>query len=260
MVVVKPSIDTNTVLGKAVSVLFAFTVDDHVLTFTELRQRTGLAKGTLHRMLNDLVGVRLLDRTPDGYRLSSQMFELGMRASVERGLLEVATPFMEDLYERTHETVHLGVLEGAEVVYVAKIGGHRQAPAPSRIGGRMPLHCTALGKALLAHSSKELLRDVLQAPLTRRTPRTITQPGRLNRQCEQVRETGLAYEHEESAIGIACVAAPVLDADDQPVAAISVTGQVPVFRPETHASAVRAAAAGVASTLARRAALTSTND
>jgi DNA-binding IclR family transcriptional regulator len=156
MVAVKPSIDTNTVLGKAVSVLLAFTVDDHVLTFTELRRRAGLAKGTLHRVLNDLVGVRLLDRTADGYRLSGQLFELGMRASVERGLLEVATPFMEDLYECTHETVHLGVPEGKEVVYVGKIGGYRQAPAPSRIGGRIPLHCTALGKALLAHSPKEL--------------------------------------------------------------------------------------------------------
>ena len=62
-----------------------------------------------------------------------------MRASVERDLLEVATPFLEELRERSHETVHLGVREGIEVVYVAKIGGHRQAGAPSRIGGRMPL-------------------------------------------------------------------------------------------------------------------------
>ena len=87
-----------------------------------------------------------------------------MLASLERTLLEVATPFLEDLYERTHETVHLGVREGAEVVYVAKVAGHRQVRSPTRIGGRMPLHSTALGKALLAHAGEEVRVAVLRAP------------------------------------------------------------------------------------------------
>ena len=252
--------DTNTVLGKVVAVLRAFTADDHGVSLAELGRRTGLAKGTLHRVVNDLVEVGLLDRSGAGYRLSGQMFELGMRASVERGLLEVATPFMEDLYERTHETVHLGVLEGTEVVYVAKIGGHRQAASPSRIGGRMPLYCTAVGKALLAHSSPDLLHEVVAAGLERRTSRTITAPGILRRQLEKVASTGLAFEYEESAVGIVCVAAPVLDPDDRPVAAISVTGPVTRFRPETHAVSVRAAGAGIASTLARRTGLTGHTD
>ncbi|WP_197698934.1 helix-turn-helix domain-containing protein [Micromonospora inositola] len=82
--------------------LFAFTAEDHGVSLAELARRTGLAKGTLHRVVGDLVDARLLDRTDQGYRLSSQVFQLGMRASVERGPLEVATPFMEDLYERTH--------------------------------------------------------------------------------------------------------------------------------------------------------------
>ncbi|MEV4624010.1 IclR family transcriptional regulator [Asanoa sp. NPDC049573] len=246
----------NTVLGKVVAVLFAFRAEDHGITLAELGRRTGLAKGTLHRVVGDLVDVRLLDRTGDCYRLSGQVFQLGMRASVERGLLEVATPFMEDLYESTHETVHLGVLDGDGVVYVAKIGGHHQAAAPSRIGGRMPLHCTGIGKALLAYSPPELAVRVVAAGLSRRTPRTITAPGVLRQQLARIAETGVAFEHEESAIGIACVAAPVLDADDQPIAAISVTGPVTRFRPERHASSVKAAAAGVAATLGRRTALT----
>jgi DNA-binding IclR family transcriptional regulator len=247
--------DGTTVLGKVMLVLTSFTVDDHGVSLAELVRRTGLAKGTLHRVLGDLVGVRLLDRTEHGYRLSSQMFELGMRASVERQLLEVATPFMEDLYERTHETVHLGVLEGAEVVYVAKIGGHRQARSPSRIGGRMPLHCTAIGKALLAASPPELLARVVDDGLVRRTPRTITAPGMLARQLATVRTSGMAYEYEESAVGIVCAAAVVLDRDDLPIAAISATGPVTRFQPEKHAAHVRAAAAGVSATLARRSAM-----
>ncbi|MCD4527266.1 IclR family transcriptional regulator [Nocardioides sp. cx-173] len=247
--------DTDTVLGKVVAVLSAFHADDHDLRLAELVRRTGLAKGTLHRVLSDLVATRLVERTEHGYRLGGRLFELGMRASVERRLLEVATPFMEDLYERTHETVHLGVLEGREVVYVSKIGGHRQASSPSRIGGRMPLHCTAIGKALLAHSDPALVDEVLAGRLDRRTPRTVTGPGLLRRQLERVLEAGVAYEHEESAVGIVCVAAPVLDADDRPIAAVSLTGPVTRFHPETHATSVRAAAAGVAATLARREAL-----
>lgn len=216
--------DRDTVLGKAAALLFSFSADDTHLTLVELTQRTGLAKSTVHRLAADLVALRLLDRDEAGYRLGGQLFELGMRASVERGLLEVATPFLEDVYERTHETVHLGVLEGTEVVYVAKIGGHRQASTPSRIGGRMPLHCTGLGKAFLAWSPRTLLDEVVAQGLERRTPRTITGAGLLRRQLDQVVEQGVAYEHEESAPGVGCAASPILGADGRAVAAISISG------------------------------------
>ncbi|MEO3786192.1 IclR family transcriptional regulator [Actinocorallia sp. B10E7] len=251
----EPKVDTKSVLGKVAAVLYSFTADDHGVSLAELGRRTGIPKGTLHRVVGDMVEVRLLDKVGNGYRLSGQVFQLGMRASVERGLLEVATPFMEDLYERTHEIVHLGVLEGTEVVYVSKIGGHRQTPSPSRLGGRMPLYCTAIGKALLAFSPPGLLAEVVAQGLARRTPRTITAPGLLRRQLERVAETGVAFELEESATGIVCVAAPVLDPSDRPVAAVSVTGPVTRFRPEVHATVVKAAAAGISGTLARRAAL-----
>ncbi|RVW04813.1 IclR family transcriptional regulator [Rhodococcus spongiicola] len=242
----------NTVLGKVVTVLDAFTAEDHWVSFSELVRRTGLNKTTLHRLLAELVGTRLIDRSGSGYRLGRHLFELGMRASVERGLIEVATPFLEDLRERTRETVHLGVLEGEEVVYVAKIGGHLQAESPSRVGGRMPLYCTAIGKAMLAHSPSELKARTLAGPLPRRTPRTITAPGRLARQLDTIAETGVAFEYEESAVGIVCVAAAILDADDRPVAGVSVTGPVTRLRPDAHTNEVRAAAAGIAATLVRR--------
>lgn len=251
-----PAPDLDTVLGKAVTILRAYTPDDQVLSLAELTRRTGLHKATVHRLARDLVGARLLDRVGTGYRLSGGLFELGMRASVERSLLEVAMPFLQDLYERTHETVHLGVLEDREVVYVAKIGGHRQATAPSRTGGRMPLHCTAIGKALLAHAEPELALQVLSGPLARLTPRTVVAPGLLRRQLDSVVDRGVAFEREESAVGITCVAAPVLGADERPIAAISVTGPVTRFRPESHVDAVRAAAAGLGATVARRRSMT----
>jgi DNA-binding IclR family transcriptional regulator len=203
-------------------------------------------------MLGDLVDLRLVEKGTDGYHLGGRLFELGMRASVERQLMEIAIPFMEDLYERTHETVHLGVLDGTEVVYVAKLGGHRQALSPSRVGGRMPLYCTAVGKVLLAYAEPHLLEQVVAGGLVRRTPRTIVAPGLLRRQVEAIREQGVGFEREESQVGLCCVSAPVLDPDDCAVAAVSVTGPVTRFRPEAAARLVRAAGAGIAATWARR--------
>jgi len=242
-----------TVIAKVSAILDAFSADDRGLGFAELQRRTGLAKATLHRLTGEMVEARLLDRAGDGrFHLSGYLFALGMRASVERSLLEVATPFLEDLYERTHETVHLGLREGAEVVYVAKIGGHRQARAPSRLGGRMPLHATAIGKALLAFAPDPVRAEVLAAPLTRLAPRTVTSPLILRRQLDEAAETRVTFEAEESAVGIVCVGAPVLDSDDLAVAAVSVAGPATRFRPQQHAASVKAAAAGIAATLARR--------
>jgi DNA-binding IclR family transcriptional regulator len=242
----------DSVLRRAVGLLEAFTADDDELPLTELVRRTGLPKSTAHRLLRELATLRLLERTPAGYRLGGRLFDLGMRASAERDLMEVAIPYMEDLYERTHETVHLGVREGTEVFYVAKIGGHQQAVAPSRVGGRMPLHCTAIGKALLAFGPAGLADEVVATGLARRTPRTIVAPGVLHRQLRTIHDRGVSYEHEESVVGIGCVAAPVLDSAEQAIAAISVTGPVTRFRPESAAEALRAAAAGIAATWARR--------
>jgi DNA-binding IclR family transcriptional regulator len=248
-------LDPRSVLAKVMAVLHAFHADDRAVSLAELVRRTQLPKATLHRVCSDLVTARLLDRASDGYRLGGHLFELGMRASVERGLVDVATPFMEDLYELTHETVHLGVREAFDVMYVAKIGGHRQAPAPSRVGGRLPLHCTAIGKILLAHAPAGLVDDYLAQPLQRRTPRTVVGAGLLRQQLEQVRDTGLAFEFEESAVGIVCVAAPVLDIEHGVAAAVSVTGPVTRFDPRRQVNPVRAAAAGIQTTLARQAAL-----
>lgn len=101
----------DAVLGQAVAVLRAFGTDDTHLTVDELVGRSGLTFGVVGEIVQALVTTRLLEPTGTSYRLSTLLFELGMRASAERGLIEVATPFLEDLYERTRETVHLGVRE-----------------------------------------------------------------------------------------------------------------------------------------------------
>lgn len=237
---------SGSVLGKVVAVLRAFTVEDTVLGFAEITRRTGLAKGTAHRQLAEMVSHGLLDRVEGRYRMSGLMFELGMRASVARGLLEVATPFLEELHERTRETVHLGVREGDEVVYIAKTGGHRQVDSPSRLGGRMPVHATAIGKVLLAHADEEAIGAVLTGPLERRVPRTVVNVDLLRDQLARARARNLAFEHEESAVGVTCVAAAIREHGDLARAAVSVTGPVHRFAPDRHAAAVRAVADRIA--------------
>lgn len=241
------------VLARAVGILRAFTAEDSEVALAELARRTGLSKTTTHRLCRQLVEQGLLEKTDGGYRLALGLFELGLQASVERSLSEVATPFLQDLYAATNETVHLGIADGSEVIYIAKIGGHRQVAAPSRVGGRMPMHCTAIGKALLAHAGPDLQRTVLSGPLEPRTPHTVVAPGLLKRQLGRVLETGLAWENEESKLGLRCVASPVLDPEGRrAVAAISVTGPVGRFHPERHAQQVRTAAVGLSQLLARR--------
>jgi len=245
-------LDPRSVLGKVMNVLGSFAPDDNGVTLAELGRRTGIPKGTLHRVVTDLVTARLLNRTGARYRLSTRLFELGMRASVERTLVDLATPFMEDLYELTHETVNLGVREEGEVMYLSKIGGHRQSGTRARVGGRMPLHTTAIGKALLAGLPSDARADYLRSPLKRLSPRTIVAPGILQQQLLTVVECGVSYEFEETQIGIVCVGAPVVILDVGTIAAISVTGPIGRFNARAHGNLVHAAAAGISSTMARR--------
>lgn len=115
----------------------------------------------------------------------------------------------------------------------------------------MPVHCTAIGKVLLAHADSALREQVLSAPLPRYTPRTIILPGPLRTQLDRIAAEGVAYEYEESATGIVCVAAPVRESENV-VAAVSVTGPSHRFRPDNHTSSVRTAADGIGVMLSRR--------
>jgi DNA-binding IclR family transcriptional regulator len=235
---------------KAFALLAAFSVDDSkVLSLGELAARTGLPKPTAHRLAKSLVDVNVLERVDGGYQLGMTLFELGGLVWRRRDLREAALPFMEDLYEATHQMVHLAVLDNTEVVYLEKIQGHGQLRVPSAVGRRMPAYCTGVGKALLAHAGTVSLNT---KELVRRTPYTITAKGLLARELAKIRSTGVAIDREESALGISCVAAPVM-VDDSAVAAISVTGPPSRIDVDTLVPAVRTAALALGRELRRQA-------
>ncbi|MFG2564266.1 IclR family transcriptional regulator [Streptomyces sp. NPDC048567] len=231
-------------LDKAAAVLNCYRPDGGAFRLTEIAARTGLAKTTAFRLCADLVRLGLLDRAGETYRLGGKLFELGSLVPRRQDLREAALPFLQDLFEATHETVHLGVREGFDVVYVERIHGHDALALPSRIGGRLPLTCTGVGKALLAFSDGALVEEVLARPLPRLSPHSITDPVRLRTVVEQIQVSGLAYEEQEATVGVSCIASPVFDGPTA-VAALSVAVPRARFRPAQLAPAVRTAALGL---------------
>ncbi|MFE6915878.1 IclR family transcriptional regulator [Streptomyces rubiginosohelvolus] len=235
-------------LDKAASVLECFRPDGGAFRLTEIAARTGLAKTTAFRLCADLVRLGLLERDGESYRLGGKLFELGSLVPRRLDLREAALPFLQDLFEATRETVHLGIREGHDVVYIERIHGHQALTLPSRIGGRLPLTCTGVGKALLAFSGSELADEVLAGPLPRLTSHSVTDPARLRTAVEQIRVSGLAYEEQEAALGVSCIASPVFDGATA-VAALSVAVPRDRFHPAQLAAAVRTAALGLSRVL-----------
>lgn len=211
-------------LGRALTLLVSFAADDAELSLAELSRRTGIPKATVHRLVTELAGWGILEQTPAGVRLGMRLFELGLLAPRQRGIREAALPYVNDLHEATRETVHLAVLDGVEVVYLEKLAGRGGPALPSRTGGRMPAHCTGVGKALLAYAGPEVVDAAVAAGLGRLTPRTIVSPALLRRELGDIQRSGLAFDREESTPGVVCVASPVLGPDGSPVAALSITG------------------------------------
>lgn len=210
-------------LEKAAKVLNAFQSAQPRLTLTEVVQRSGLPRSSAHRILDQLVQLRWLEREGRDYRLGMSMLELGALASHHNRLRRAALPHLHALHETTGHLVHLTVLDGAEVVYLERIGGSDDSGVPSRVGGRQPAYCTAAGKAILAFSDDALVEQVIRHGLRPRTLRTITRPESLRGELAKVQERGVAFDYEEGYRGVFCVAAPLRGAG-RAIAAISVCG------------------------------------
>ncbi|WBO69460.1 IclR family transcriptional regulator [Streptomyces camelliae] len=235
-------------LEKATLILESFSPSGGSYRLAELSERTELPKPTVHRLAADLVRLGWLERSGPRYRLGAKLFELGSLVPHRLDLRETALPFLQDLFEATRETVHLGVREGMEVVYLERIHGHEALQLPSRIGGSLPLSCTAVGKALLAFSGAELMEEALSRSLPALTTHSITDPDRLRMALEKIQVSGLAYEEQEAALGVSCIAAPVF-AGGATVAALSVAVPRSRFSPARLAPAVRTAALGLSRAL-----------
>ncbi|GAA4149891.1 IclR family transcriptional regulator [Actinomadura keratinilytica] len=240
--------DDRAAVEKAVSLLASFGDQTNAgLGVSELARRAGLSKSTAFRLLGILERNGVVEKVGRKYRLGERLYELGSRV-YDRDhdrIRDVLTPFLADLYELTHETVHLAALHGTDVVYLAKLYGHRQVRSPSRIGGRVPAYCTAVGKVLLAYDH-EALEQVLRAELQPLTPNTITDPDRLAAEIAKVRAEGVAFDDEEATPGLSCIAVPVLGHGGRAVAAMSVSTATGRLDTRAQAPALRRVSAAAA--------------
>ncbi|MBB3043417.1 IclR family transcriptional regulator [Nocardioides soli] len=240
----------SSVLGRTFALLSCFEGHDGAIRLSDLSRRTGMPKATAHRLLQKLIQFGAVEREGNGYRIGIRLYELGQLSQQAQTLRAKALPMLTRLHSATQATVHLAVLEQTEVVYLDKLVGPMGPRIPSRLGGRMPAYCTGLGKAMLAHSTPETIQAVIDGGMQRRAPRTIVLPSSLVREVQSVRKTGIAYEWEESAVGVVCAAAPVLDAAGKPIAAISVSGLGNQIDPHRIGPTVRTAALSLAGSLA----------
>lgn len=183
---------------------------------------TGLAKPTVHRILRTL--------TESGYVIAdgSGTYGPGPRAYALSAVFAASRhtdtdSILQQFQSEVDQTVHIALRSGQRAVYVRKIDSAGPYQMASRIGGQLPLHCTAIGKAILAHSEEEEVNAALENELPRRTPGTITDPPALTAELARVRERGYAVDDEENEPTIRCLAAPLLDRTGHAVGGISIS-------------------------------------
>lgn len=230
--------------GRALALLDAFAGPRTILGVSELAAVAGIPKSTAHRLLATLVAHHYVKRVGDRYCLSEHTFEMGnlLWACRPGGLRERAIPFMIELSHETHETVHLAILDNDSILYLEKLFEHRATPCPTSVGARRPAHCTALGKAILAHSAEATTTSLLSAGLRRFTAHTRVTPEALGRDLERAQDEGVAMESEEYRTGLVCAAAPILDRDTGiAIGALSISASPGRFNLRRFASRLRRA-------------------
>jgi DNA-binding IclR family transcriptional regulator len=179
------------VTGRVIDVLEAFTATRRTMTLSELSRHSGLPLTTTHRLAGELIRRGMLARDAGGrLHIGLRLWEIGALSPSSVGLRESALPFLEDLYEVTHENVQLAVLDGVEAVYLERISGRRSVHALTRVGGRLPVHATGVGLVLLAHAGRDVQQQVLAGPLTAYTPFTVVDPLQIRAILADVRRKG----------------------------------------------------------------------
>ncbi|MBI5305688.1 MAG: IclR family transcriptional regulator [Chloroflexi bacterium] len=223
-------------VDRVFSILQCFSLRKPELSLPEICELTGLPKPSVFRFLAVLETARFIERTPDGqkYRVGIRAFELGSIFLAHVSVEHLARSFMEHLTEHYGMSCNLAIFDQGQVVYIATT----DPLAPMRynpiIGYRHYVHCSALGKALIAAlPSEEILAILKQRGMPALAPNTITNPDALLRNLKQVRENGYALDNQEGGIGVCCIAVPIYNHLGQVAAAMSLSGPSPRFTSDT---------------------------
>lgn len=234
-------------LARGLAILTSFTLTHPEQSLTAISTRLGLAKGTAVRLLTVLEEHGFVERAAsERYRLGVRLFELGSIYEQTFSIEQAARPALETLARECQQTANLGILNEGQVVHIAVVPPQRPIHFAGQLGARELVHCTGLGKALIADLPAEAIEAIVaEHGLPSRTAKTITTVEMLQDRLAVVRERGYAMDEEESFLGLSCVAAPIRDATGATVAAVSVSGTTTEFEVTDYAPAVLAAAAAV---------------
>jgi IclR family pca regulon transcriptional regulator len=216
-------------LERGLAILGCFTPKRPVLGIADIADELGMSRSTTHRYVITLVALGFLEQGASRkYRLGLRVTDLGMAALNSTGLREHAHPYLEELRQRTSYTASLAVLDGTDILYIDRVRSFRRGQNMVELnvhaGSRMPAHCTAMGKLLLANLPDSVQRELLTSlKLTKRGPNTITTKKALREELEQAREGSFAVNDEELAAGLYAIAVPVRDQASEVVAAVGLT-------------------------------------
>jgi IclR family transcriptional regulator, pca regulon regulatory protein len=210
-------------LDRGLAVIRAFDAEHAELTLSEVARQTGLTRAAARRFLRTLVEIGYMRTEGGKFALRPKILELGFAYLSSLSLPEIALPHMEQLVEKVHESSSMCVLDGDEIVYVARVPTKRIMAVVIAVGTRFPAYATSMGRVLLAGRSDDWLDGFLaSAELRRLTPHTMTDVPRLRAELVRIREHGWAQVDQELEEGLRSVAAPIHDAAGRVVAAINV--------------------------------------
>jgi IclR family KDG regulon transcriptional repressor len=215
-------------VANSIRLLTSFSGEEDELAITALAQRLGLAKSTVHRLAATLASAGFLEQNSENgrYRLGVALFELGALVRRRMDVANEARPHLRELLEKTGETVQLGIVDHYSVLYVYEMESRHAIRMAAAVGARAPLHCTAVGKVLLAFQSPEYLREMLERGATAFTPRTVTRRDAVLAMVEEVRGREYAVDDEESEEGLRAIAAPVRNHNGLVIAALGIAAPV----------------------------------
>jgi len=212
-------------IQRGFAVLRAFGATTRSMTIAQVAHQTGLTRAVARRYLLTLRDLGYVSQKGTTFELTARVLELGATYLATIDVVHVAEPILEQVVEKAHESCSVAVMEGRDVIYVARVSAKRIMTTNLAIGSRLPAHATSLGKVLLAYLPPVQLDDFLAArPLAPLTPRTLTSEEALRKALAAVREHGWAVSDSEVEEGVRSVAAPVFDRAGQVTAAVNLSG------------------------------------
>ncbi|GMB09746.1 IclR family transcriptional regulator [Thermolongibacillus altinsuensis] len=214
-------------VSRALDIIEIVSSEKDGLGVTEIAKQMDINKSSVYRILSTLVqyGYMEQDEETSRYKLGYKFLEMSSKLLESIDLRKEARPFLQELEKETNEVIHLVVYDQGEVIYIEKLEGTETLRMHSKVGKRAPMHCTAVGKAILAHLPSNVVLDILERKgMPRHTDKTITDQDEFLKELAQVRQKGYALDLEENEYGIRCIAVPIFDHVGKVIAAVSVSG------------------------------------